>query len=225
MELLGPVVAILAGLGRESGHLVVDQVAEGFQGGLEAEVTLGAARVLVGGGGGSGHAGAGYRDEAAGLLMEEALQIGADGGRAMLDHEGRAARGIAEGAQDMGKEETHVGLLQAVHRAIAPLRPDHHAVGKLRGAEEIERVELQRTTCQALVEVVDEVIVPHVIEEVVGSDPEVGTGRVDQLPLACSGAASDAGVLELELRWHVVGEIPGAPSVGNPSWHPRPSRW
>ena len=48
--------------------------------------------VLVGGGCGSLHARAGDRDQAAGFIGEEGLQIHADGGRAMLDHEGRAER-------------------------------------------------------------------------------------------------------------------------------------
>ena len=56
MELFWAAVAVGAGLAWQCGHFVVDEVAEGFEGGFEAEVAFGASGVLVCGGGCAFHA-------------------------------------------------------------------------------------------------------------------------------------------------------------------------
>ena len=81
--------------------------------------------------------------------------------------------------EDGGEEEAHVGFFEGFHAPVV-FEAYGHAVGEFAGGVEVEGVELEGASGFALVEDVDEVVVPDVVEEVVAADVEVGAGGIDE---------------------------------------------
>lgn len=225
-ELGGAMVAVEAGLGREHGLFVVEQVEEGFERGFESGVAFGlafeqAGHVFV------GKAAALDADVAFADGVESGLDGLWDGGGAVFGDQRRAVKNVGRRARSdapypvafvaegVDEEPEHVALFEFSFGSFEVEDGGFEAEADGAGAGEVERDEAERAGGDAVAREVDEHVVLEVVEKIELADVEADACGKDFASMRGSGIAAAARDGQFKFGGGVAVEVGLGPTGGN----------